>query len=146
LILDNWIPEGKEVVILKRFQIESYGFQTVKIFIWYVSQKLVLAVILIIWFITSPYWWRWAILSPLIFYTYQFWEAFQPESQIESAGTLNVFPLVFATITLVLLISRIVRTHSITMDYKAHLERELDLGISELSNARSLAKKNKEFV
>jgi hypothetical protein len=144
--LADFMPSNSKTLNLGGVVIESYGFDDVTTLVWYTSQKVFLVSALIIWFITSPYWWRWAILSPLIFYTYQFWEAFQPGTQIESAGTLNVFPLVFATITLVLLISRIVRTHSITMDYKAHLERELDLGISELSNARSLAKKNKEFV
>ncbi|MCO5723584.1 hypothetical protein [Robiginitalea marina] len=139
--LEGFLPRNSKTLNIGGLVIESYGFEDVTTLVWYTSQKAFLVSALIIWFITSPYWWRWAILSPLIFYTYQFWEAFQPETQIESAGTLNVFPLVFATITLVLLISRIVRTHSITMDYKALLERELDHGITELSNLKNLSLK-----
>ncbi|MEJ2585244.1 MAG: hypothetical protein P8Z38_09440, partial [Robiginitalea sp.] len=78
-------------------------------------------------------WWRWAILSPIIFYSYQFWESFQPVETVDGSGNLNVFPLVFLTILGVFLLSKVIRRIFINLDYQAFLEEELERSIGELS-------------
>lgn len=135
LFVYELIPKDNQELSISGLEIKTYGFLDVKTLFWYVSQKLVLFSLMTTWFITSPHWWRWAILSPILFYSYQFWEAFQVTSQLESKGNLSVFPFVFLTMGLVFLMSKVIRSHSKTLDYKAFLEKELDRGISELSRS-----------
>lgn len=133
LFVDNLIPSGEQSINLGGTVIGSFGFQDVKTFTWYVSQKFALCILTFIWLITCISWWRWAILSPIIFYTYQFWESFQPVYAVDGLGNLNVFPLVFLTILGVLLLSKVIRRVSINLDYQAFLEEELERSIGELS-------------
>jgi hypothetical protein len=142
LVIHNFVPQNLSVINLGDFQIESFGFKDVKTLVWYTSQKFVLVMLAIIWFGTSFHWWRWAILSPIIFYSYQFWEGFQTTSDIESSGNLSVFPFVFMTIVGVLVLSKVIRRVSINLDYQVFLEEELEKGLVELSRGKtgSLAK------
>ncbi len=55
-------------------------FPDLPTFVWYITTKLCVIITLSLWIITSKNWWRYAILSPIIFYIYQFWEAFQTGS------------------------------------------------------------------
>ncbi len=52
------------------------------VFVWFVLKKLIAILILTIWFITSKFWWRYFILSPIIPYSYQIWDAFFNPSKI----------------------------------------------------------------
>ena len=142
LVIHNAIPRNISVINLGNFEIGSFGFIDIGTLVFYSSQKLVLGILSIIWLIFNPYWWRWAILSPIIFYSYQFWESFQSTYEIESAGNLSVFPLVFLKIGGVFLLSRVIRRISINLDYKAFLEAELDKSLGELSReaSRNLSK------
>ncbi|UCE69391.1 MAG: hypothetical protein JSW57_00270 [Flavobacteriaceae bacterium] len=133
LFLHHLIPNNVSELDLFGIQIGSFGFKDTGTFIYHASQKIVLSSLMIIWFTTSQLWWRWAILSPIIFYTYQFWESFQPVYAVDGLGNLNVFPLVFLTILGVLLLSKVIRRVSINLDYQAFLEEELERSIGELS-------------
>lgn len=86
--------------------INDHGFNDVSIFIWFVTRKLIVIIFLSLWFITCPFWWRYAILSPLIIYSYQFWEAFQNVSSLDAYSNIKILPLVLLNVLLVLLISK----------------------------------------
>lgn len=133
IYLDNFIPAGVESLRIGNIEIGKFGFQDVTTFFWYASRKLSLCFLGVMWFITSANWWRWAILSPIIFYAYQFWESFQPISEIDGEGNIKVFPLVFITILGVLLLSKIIRRISVNLDYQTLLREELNQGLEELS-------------
>lgn len=133
LFVDKAIPNNIHEIDFLGWQIGSFGFKDIGTLFYYASQKLVICIILIVWFITCEFWWRWAILSPIIFYSYQFWESFQPVDDIDGFGNLNVFPLVFLTILGVFLLSKVIRRISINLDYQVFLEEELEKSIGELS-------------
>ena len=137
LFIEYVVPAGKSYYRLGDFDFQSFGFKDVRTFLWYISKKLVLIFLVIIWFATSINWWRWAILSPILFYSYQFWEGFQTTSDLESSGNLSVFPLVFLTIAGVFLLSRVIRRISINLDYQEFLEEELENSIAQLSRDAS---------
>jgi hypothetical protein len=137
LFVEYFIPPGKNTVIVLGFEIQSFGFRDVNTFMWYISQKIFLSVSVIIWFINSNNWWRWAILSPIFFFSYQFWESFQNTLFLESYGNLRVLPLVLLTMLGVFLLSKVIRRVSINLDYQAYLEEELDKSLGELSRERS---------
>jgi len=133
LFVHDTISNNVQEISFMGIEMGSFGFKDVGTLIYHISQKFVVCIFMVVWFITSDFWWRWAILSPIIFYSYQFWESFQPVYEIDGAGNMSVFPLVFLTILGVLLLSRIIRRISINLDYKTILEEELDKSIGELS-------------
>ncbi|MCE2612077.1 hypothetical protein LVD13_03770 [Flavobacteriaceae bacterium D16] len=136
--LHFFIPKGAATYQLGFFTISAHGFNDVQIFIWFISRKLMVIVPMVIWFVTYHSWWRYAVLSPLIFYLYQFWEAYQDGYIIiESYGNYKVFPLVFLSIILMLGLSRIVRKHSHSLDTYEHISTEIDHLIKKLGEERS---------
>ena len=137
LLIHFVVPSNVNFLQFGSITIGSFGFKDFGTFIYYTSQKFVLLNLSIIWFVFNPYWWRWAILSPIIFYSYQFWEGFQTTSDLESSGNLSVFPLVFLTIAGVFLLSRVIRRISINLDYQEFLEEELENSIAQLSRDAS---------
>ena len=136
LFLDNLISPEKQSVEIAGILITTYGFYDVKTFIWFASQKFVMSLLMILWLLTTRNWWRWAILSPIIFYSYQFWESFQPIEAVDDSGNFNVFPLVFLTILGVIILSMVIRRISVNMDYQIFLKEELNRSIGELSGLK----------
>ena len=93
---------------------------------------------MILWFITYHSWWRYAILSPLILYLFQFWEAIQDGySNVDAFGNYKVFPLVLLSIILLLALSRIVRRHSRSLDIYEQITHEINSLINKLGVERS---------
>ena len=96
------LPKELMYMEILGFTIEANGFVDVRTFIWFVSRKLIVIIFLSIWFITSDHWWKYSIFSPLIIFSYQFWEAFQDVSVLEGMGNIKVFPLVLINILLLI--------------------------------------------
>ncbi len=75
--LHVFIPKEQGKLNLLFLSISNNGFPDLSTFVWYITTKFCVIITLCIWIITSRNWWRYAILSPIIFYIYQLWEAFQ---------------------------------------------------------------------
>jgi hypothetical protein len=103
------LPKETMKLNIMNFTIDSNGFADIPTFLWFVTRKLVVVIFLSIWFITSEHWWKYAIFSPMIIFSYQFWEAFQDVKVLEAMGNLKVFPLVLLNILLVAGISKWVK-------------------------------------
>ncbi|MCX2719533.1 hypothetical protein [Lentiprolixibacter aurantiacus] len=132
------IPEGAANYKIGILNISSHGFYDAQVFTWFISLKLMVIVPMFIWFITYHTWWRYAILSPLILYLFQFWEAFQEGYLIiEAYGNYRVFPLVLLSVFLLFTLSRIVRRHSRSLDTYDRISREIDHLIDKLGEERS---------
>jgi len=133
LFAPHWIPKNESSSLIFGLRVGSFGFYDSSTFLFYASNKMVLCLLGLIWFATCRYWWRWAILSPVIFYLYQFWELFQPVTEIDSSGNLNVLPLALLTVIFVALLWKLIRSISITRDYRQFLKRELDKNLEQFS-------------
>ena len=59
-----------------------------------------------LWFLSSQQWWKYAILSPIILYSYQFWEAMQDINTLDAAGNIKAFPAIFCVVLLLIIISK----------------------------------------
>ena len=93
---------------------------------------------MVIWFISYHSWCRYAVLSPLILYLYQFWEALQDESTIIDAyGNYKVFPLVIISIVVLLVASRIIRRFSQSLDAYDDISRQIEVQINKMGMERS---------
>ena len=100
------LPKKLMYMEILGFTIETNGFVDVRTFIWFVTRKFIVIIFLSIWFITSGHWWKYAIFSPLIIFSYQFWEAFQDVNVLEAMGNIKVFPLVLINILLLIGIAK----------------------------------------
>ena len=129
----HWIPENETSSIVFGIEVGSFGFRDSSTFFFYASNKMVLCVLGLIWFATCRYWWRWAILSPVLFYLYQFWELFQSINDIDSTGNLKVLPLALLAAIVVAILWKLIRSISITRDYRQILKIELDKNLEQFS-------------
>ncbi len=139
----------KEIMNIKilGFTVESNGFIDVRTFLWFVARKIVVIIFLSIWFITSEHWWKYAIFSPLIIFSYQFWEAFQDVSVLEAMGNLNVFPLVLLNILAVAAISRWIKYKTDLLLIYEVICKEVEDLLDELKgeHVNEITKKYKEI-
>jgi hypothetical protein len=133
LLVQLWIPAKQTQFEFLGINISSFGFFDFKTFFYYASNKLILFALGVIWFATCRYWWRWAIFSPILFYLYQFWEIFQPVKDINSAGNLNILPLVFLTVLVIILLWGLIRRISVNRDYREFLKNEMNRSLEQLS-------------
>jgi hypothetical protein len=133
LLVQLWIPAKQTQYEFLGLNISSFGFFDFKTFFYYASNKSILFALGLLWFVTCRYWWRWAILSPVLFYLYQFWEIFQPVKDINSTGNLNILPLVFLTVLVVILLWGLIRRISVNRDYREFLKTELNRSLEQLS-------------
>ncbi len=96
------IPENLQVIkIFNTFTIEANGFSDAHTFIWFTINKLIIIAPLLIWFLSTYYWWKYAIIIPILMYSYQFWEAFQDVDNLDAFGNINtisIFIIIYASI------------------------------------------------
>ena len=129
----HWIPENETSSIVFGLEVGSFGFRDSSTFFFYASNKMVLCLLGLVWFATCKYWWRWAILSPVLFYLYQFWELFQSVKEIDGSGNLKVLPLALLAAIVVAILWKLIRSISITRDYRQLLKLELDKNLEQFS-------------
>ena len=120
------IPEYAQVLDLGIVKVHNNGFNSVRIFLWFLIQKLIVLIPLTIWFLSCQQWWKYAILSPIILYSYQFWEATQDVSFLDEAGNINAFPAIFCVVLVLIVISKTIKYRvQILMIYE-QLTEEID--------------------
>jgi len=134
------IPEGVQQIDLRFMVMGSNGFMDVNIFVWFLCYKLIILIPLILWFTTCQHWWKYAILSPIILYTYQFWEAFQDEKYLDALGNLRAFPAVFAVVLLLLLFSRAVKYKTEILDIYEYLNIEIEKLLMQLGTSNTIVR------
>ncbi len=126
------IPEGVMKIDLGLFYLKSYGFPDVHTLIWYMSVKLCVLIPLCIWFVTCPFWWKFSILSPIVLYAYQLWQAFQPENDtVDHYEYLSSLPYLLFLILLLYIISRTMKYTHEALDLYQIVSQQTDEIISE---------------
>ena len=136
------VPE-KQVWDLGIVQLNNNGFLNVRIFIWFLLQKLIILIPLVLWFVMCRHWWKYAILSPIILYSFQFWEATQDVSLLDAAGNIKAFPAIFCVVLLLLVISKAIKYRVEILIMYEHLAEEIeDLLKNADFNANSVLYKN----
>ena len=125
-------PKGLMKVSFASSIIDSNGFNDLRTFVWFGTRKFIVVLFLSIWFITSEYWWKYSILSPLIIFSYQFWESFGEVVQLDSFSNIKVFPLVVINILVVIAISKWVKYRTDLFLIYNVICREVDEMIEEL--------------
>ena len=136
------VPE-KLVWVLGIVLLNNNGFLNVRIFIWFLLQKLIILIPMVLWFVMCRHWWKYAILSPIILYSFQFWEATQDVSLLDAAGNIKAFPAIFCVVLLLLVISKAIKYRVEILIMYEHLAEEIeDLLKNADFNANSVLYKN----
>ncbi len=69
------VPDGVQILTFGNITLTNNGFIDVGYFIWFCALKFCSILPLIIWFVTSSAWWRYALFSPIIMFSYQLYAA-----------------------------------------------------------------------
>ena len=125
------LPRDQSVIDFYVFSVSDNGFKSPRVYIWFLAGKISIIIPLIIWFYTSKPWHKYAIMSPLILYTYQFWEANLDVNHLDSYGNLMVFPLVLVVILIVIISSHVFKYRYGILDMYEDLHKELELSIDK---------------
>lgn len=128
------IPNDLTELDIGIISISNNGFPTVDILIWLFFVKATFLLTLCVWFITCQYWWKFAILSPIILTAYQIWEMFQDVRYIDAWGNLRAFPFVLFVVLALVFLSHYVKYEFKVSDLHDSLSRELDAMISSKAN------------
>ena len=146
-ILSELIPIGTKFFDLGWLFIHDFGFQDVSTFVWYLNFKNFVLFPLMIWFISSRNWWRYAILVPIILYTYQVWETLKAESNlVDQFELFKAAPAILFIVGLLLVISYFVKYRYKMFDAYLDLTNEIDGLIEQQSIANQVIIENKTVL
>ncbi len=108
------------------FSLDSNGFNDVFTYIWFLKIKLIVLLPSVFWFITLKDWWRYAILSPIIIYGYQFWEASRNVDTLDAISNLKLVPFVIIILGLLIFLSRKFKNKILFSELHSFLTKEID--------------------
>ncbi|MGB5170694.1 MAG: hypothetical protein WBN69_04615, partial [Eudoraea sp.] len=119
--------------------IENNGFNNVRIYVWFLVRKLVVIIPMLAWYFSCANWWRFAILSPITIYSYQFWEVTQDIQHLDAAGNIKAFPIVVILVILLIMVSKIIRYRVDLLTLYDAVVKEID---SIIQNGELIANKS----
>ncbi|GGD94341.1 hypothetical protein [Planktosalinus lacus] len=85
------------------FKIET-NYQSIYLFAWFLTGKLIPLYLLFIWFFTCKHWWHWIILIPITMYLFQTWGLINQSMQLDEVELLYMIPVMLVIIPAVYLI------------------------------------------
>jgi hypothetical protein len=139
------IPEGVTEVHFMGISMGSNGFIDFSMFFWYASRKFIVVVFLAIWYVSCPYWWKFAIIAPLGIFLFQFYESFQDVIHLDSSGNLKILPIVILTILIIISISKLVKLETSLLSHYSSLVEEIDELLIQYVRSNEVSE-NKEIL
>ncbi|MEO1013098.1 MAG: hypothetical protein AAFX53_17510 [Bacteroidota bacterium] len=125
-------PSGLKTVDFYLFSLGSNGFVDISVFVWFMSLKLCVIIPLSVWFITSPYWWRYAILSPIALYVFQLWSGLRNQIAIDEMEYIHSLPVILVVMAILFFLSYKIRLQSKILDLYGKLKDEIELLLKDL--------------
>ncbi|WP_088341200.1 hypothetical protein [Robiginitalea sediminis] len=132
LFIWNFIPDGGKISI-GSLEIGSNGFVSSKLFIWYILGKASIIITLLVLLSISRHWWKYSLIVPITLYSYQFYRAFLPKTNIEAESDLPIIPIILLFTILAFYASIAAKNAYKSLDYIEVLGNQLDVNISKLS-------------
>jgi len=130
--LYSFVPEKEKILQIGVLTIYDHGFTDVHTFMWYMNLKICIILPLIVWFITCPYWWRYAILSPIVLFAHQLWEGFQDETiSVDESQYFYSLPFILFLLLGLFFIFRTVKYQSKIMDTYDDVSNQIENLLAE---------------
>lgn len=120
-------PEGN-VWETSIFTFTSVYYESVSTFIWVFYGKFIPLYLLIIWFFTCQYWWRYSILAPIGMYSFQLISLFNDELKFkdEPLELIYIFPTTLAIAIILILIRKRLKKYIHLLKLNEQIENELE--------------------
>jgi hypothetical protein len=138
LFVYNLVPLSIENISILNIEIGDFGFNSLHTFVWYSFFRLSLIIILLWCYSQINFWWRWAMLSPIVFYTYQFFEIFLTMGIDELGNIIHLSPILLLVLFVMFIVWRSSSKEYLAKRYKELVKYELESKISEISKDRSI--------
>lgn len=65
------VPKYTNSILIWVVRISDYGFKDAATALYHINHKIVILTSLLVWYLIEKRWWRYALISPLIIYSYQ---------------------------------------------------------------------------
>jgi len=104
--LYDYLPDDPEATInfLGR-EVGNGGFNSVSVYFWFLSGKIIPLYLLVFWFFTSKNWWYHIILIPIAMYAFQLFEVlFDSDDKIDTENIWWLLPVCMVVVPFVYLI------------------------------------------
>ncbi|MDB9961268.1 hypothetical protein OAD62_04150, partial [Oceanihabitans sp.] len=109
------------------FIINSGKWESAKLFLWLINFKSLLIVLLIIWFITSNYWWRYIILIPTIIELFKLGSLFDKSSNsIDEIEFIHSLPFTIPVLIFVFILSKKLGCFSNYKSLREEINQEIE--------------------
>ncbi|MBQ0786211.1 MAG: hypothetical protein KBT69_01830 [Oceanihabitans sp.] len=115
------------------FTLNSGVWESIYLYLWLTFTRLLLVVILSIWFITCKHWWRYVILVPLIIELFKFISVFNNNvSVIDEIEYIYSLPFTIPIILFIIFISKKINYYSKYLDLNNEMNAEIESLLNEL--------------
>jgi len=130
------VPEDLKVFKIGILTIGSFGFLSVRVFVWYLLMKGVIFIGLTLWFFNCKFWWKYSILVPFSLISYQILEIFRPgATQIDEYEIWYALPILIPLLVFMIWLSTKLKYFSATYDLYNTLEKEIHGLTLEITHA-----------
>lgn len=134
--LYQFVPEVK-VWKTPFFTIESNYFNDVSIFAWTIMTKVLTLLILSIWFVTCKYWWRYAIIIPIIIEIFKILIIMNDDLFfVDEIELFYAIPVTIPVILLLFILSKRINRYSLTQHLNNEIEDEINDVINKISELK----------
>lgn len=109
------------------FTFKSVYYESVSTFVWVFYGKFIPLYLLVIWFITCQYWWRYAILAPIGMYAFQLISLFNDELKFkdEPLELVYIFPTTISIAIILIMIRKRLKKYIHLLKLNEQIEIEL---------------------
>ena len=119
------------------FTIESNYYNDVSTFVWTAMTKILTLLILSIWFVTCKYWWRFAILIPIIIEIHKLLIILNNDLFfVDETEILIAIPFTVPIILLLIFLSRKINNYSLTQHLNYEIDEEIKNAIIKISDLK----------
>ncbi|WP_299534257.1 hypothetical protein [Ulvibacterium sp.] len=134
----KFIPENVQEYKILWFTLHNHGFVDVHTFYWYVCIKLGIFLPMVLWFLTSLNWWRYAILSPIVLIFYQLLEGIAPQKITDETSFFKALPLIIAIVCFLAWAAHIIRRKTKLLELYDIITQEIEDILSKISTHTEL--------
>lgn len=130
-------PNDTQIWSTKYFVIDAGYFEDIQNFLWIFNYKLLVILLISIWFLTCKNWWRLVVLIPLSFEIYKFLSFINDRNNYFSDLDFKISLYVIMPYCLTLFaLSKLLGYYSKKTNTKSELHNEISKQMNELSRFR----------
>lgn len=109
------------------FTFNSGKYDSVKFYFWIINTKLLIILILILWFMTCRNWWRYSILILITIELFKFHSIFNDNlNYLDEVEFIHSIPITLPIIIFLIYLTKKLNFYSLSLDLSHDLNEEID--------------------